>query len=247
MNKNISTFINKHKDMINNNDWEMLYAKANDKLNFSDIGKLTLILLSADINPLDYLDYIPKFYLAYTNISKFDIPNNIKKIGEYAFSGCISLTSITIPNSVTSIGDYAFYNCIDLTSVNMPDSVTNIEKEAFSHCISLTSIKIPDSVTSIGHRAFHDCINLISITIGNNVTSIGSYAFNNCSKLTSIKIPNSVKSIGDDAFYKCSHLENIYFNGYVDQWADLESKRQESYGPKYTVHCVDGDYIKEGD
>ena len=201
MNKNISTFINKHKDMINNNDWEMLYAKANDKLNFSDIGKLTLILLSADINPLDYLDYIPKFYLAYTNISKFDIPNNIKKIGEYAFSGCISLTSI----------------------------------------------KIPDSVTSIGHRAFHDCINLISITIGNNVTSIGSYAFNNCSKLTSIKIPNSVKSIGDDAFYKCSHLENIYFNGYVDQWADLESKRQESYGPKYTVHCVDGDYIKEGD
>ena len=30
------------------------------------------------------------------------------RIGDDAFWGCISLTSVTIPDSVTSIGDYAF-------------------------------------------------------------------------------------------------------------------------------------------
>ena len=38
-------------------------------------------------------------------------------IGEYAFSYCTGLTSITIPDSVTSIGNYAFYNCTGLTNI----------------------------------------------------------------------------------------------------------------------------------
>ena len=38
----------------------------------------------------------------------YNIPNTVTSIGNGAFSGCASLTSVTIPDSVTSIGDSAF-------------------------------------------------------------------------------------------------------------------------------------------
>ena len=68
------------------------------------------------------------------------IPNSVTSIGEWAFYGCSSMTSVTIPNSVTSIGQGAFYGCSSMTSVTIPNSVTSIGNNAFSYCTSLTSI-----------------------------------------------------------------------------------------------------------
>ena len=82
------------------------------------------------------------------------IPNSVTSIGNYAFSGCSSLTSITIPNSVTSIGNDAFYGCSSITSITIPESVTSIGNFAFFNCSSLTSISIPNNLTSIGRAAF---------------------------------------------------------------------------------------------
>ena len=45
------------------------------------------------------------------------IPDSVTTIGDYAFSSCKGLTSITILNSVTTIGNYAFKGCSALTSI----------------------------------------------------------------------------------------------------------------------------------
>ena len=84
-------------------------------------------------------------------------------IGEYAFSCCDELTSVTIPNGVTSIGNGAFRYCYKLISANIPNSVTYIGQESFSQC-ALTFVTIPNSVTKIGKEAF----------IGNNLNCIYS-------------------------------------------------------------------------
>ena len=62
-----------------------------------------------------------------TNSTK-SIPEGVTSIGEDAFAGSDSLTSITIPSSVTSIESCAFYGCDNLTEVTIENK--NIYKEA---------------------------------------------------------------------------------------------------------------------
>ncbi len=142
----------------------------------------------------------------------YSIPDSVTSIGDYAFDGCTSLTSVTIPDSVTSIGNYAFWYCTKLTSVTIPDSVTSIGDAAFKDCRKLTSVTIPDSVTSIGKYAFSFCTSLTSITIPDSVTSIGDCAFYKCTSLTSVTIPDSVTSIGYKAFEDCTSLTSVTFS-----------------------------------
>jgi len=142
-------------------------------------------------------------------LTSITIPNSVTDIGSHAFSSCSSLTSITIPNSVTDIGPSAFSSCKALASVAIGNSVTTLGSSAFSSCKALTSITIPNSVTDIGSHAFSLCSSLASVTIGNSVTTIGNDAFSWCQALASITIPNSVTDIGPSTFYYCSSLTSV--------------------------------------
>ena len=142
-------------------------------------------------------------------IESYIIPDSVTSIGDYAFSGCSSLSNIVIPDSVTDIGKCAFSHCSSLSNIVIPDSVTSIGNDAFLRCSSLSNIVISDSVTSIGNGAFLGCSSLSNIVIPDSVTSIGNDAFSDCSSLSSIVIPDSVTDIGNDAFSHCSYLSNI--------------------------------------
>ena len=144
-----------------------------------------------------------------TSFDELQYFTGLESIGDYEFSGCSSLSSITIPNSVTNIGRNAFTKCSGLTSFVIPNSVTDIGMWAFSSCSSLTSINIPSSVISMGEHVFSGCSGLISVTIPNSLTSINSCVFWGCNGLTSITIPNSVTNIEQSAFQGCSGLTSI--------------------------------------
>ena len=158
---------------------------------------------------------------------------SVTAIGDNAFSGCSSLTSIKIPNSVTEIGHYAFEDCSGLTSVTIPNSVSSIGGGAFYNTPwynsqpdglvyaglvaykykgsmqSGTSIVIKDGTLSVTGSCFRGCNGLTSVTIPNSVTSIGGYAFEECGDLTSVTIPNSVTTINSGTFQDCSGLTSV--------------------------------------
>ena len=149
----------------------------------------------------------------------FTIPNSVTSIGDYAFNGRKSRTSITIPNSVTSIGMMAFGNCSLLQEITIPDSIMSIGWGAFSGCSSLKKITIPNSVTSIGKMAFSDCAYLTSIVVAEDNTVYDSR--DNCNAIIktdtnaiicgcqNTTIPNSITSIESSAFSGCSSLTSI--------------------------------------
>ena len=145
-----------------------------------------------------------------TSLTSVTVPEGVTTIGERAFNGCSSLKSVTLPESVKTIGGRAFYACTSLTQVNIPDGVSSIAIETFYQCSSLENIIIPDSVTHIGYYAFQYCNALKNVTIGNNVKTIASYAFDWCEALQSITIPESVTSIGYGGFRYCTSLKHVY-------------------------------------
>ncbi len=154
-------------------------------------------------------NYISGNLVLPSNPKDGDVEYTLIEIGDYSFSTCYGLTSVTIPNSVTSIGEWAFFDCRGLTSVIIPNSVTSIGSSAFYGCSGITSVTIGNSVTSIGERAFKGCSSLTSVTIPNSVTSIGRYAFNYCSSLTSVTIPNSLSELSEGVFCENPALKTV--------------------------------------
>ena len=137
------------------------------------------------------------------------ITYSVTSIGDNAFYGCTSLTSISIPEGVTCIGEVAFAYCTSLTSIYIPESVTSIKRAAFGSCEALTSISLTEGLTSIGSSAFACCEALTSISLPESVTSIGDFSFGECTSLTSISIPKDVTSIGYEVLVACSSLTSI--------------------------------------
>ena len=144
---------------------------------------------------------------------------SVTNIGNFAFSGCDSITNIVIPDTITSIGWGAFEECINLTNIFIPYSVTDIGNLVFSGCNNLESI-----IVEKGNPIYHSTENCLirtankTLTVGcknsvipndGSVTRIGHHAFYNCNALTSIVIPDCITSIGDAAFYDCEGLTNI--------------------------------------
>ena len=152
---------------------------------------------------------------------------------------------VTIPAGVTSIGDFAFSGCTSLTSITIPDSVKIISQSAFSSCTSLTSITIPESVTSIEYHAFQGCTGLTSIMVLRDTPPFGDDKMfedtNNCPILVPAERVDAYKT----ALYWSDYADRILAIGTpqaIDlglpsglKWAsfNLGATKPEEYGDYY--------------
>ena len=104
---------------------------------------------------------------------------NYESYGAPWYGFCSQVKTVVIENGVTSIGDYAFTGCTSLTGVTIPDRVVRIGGGAF-WATRLTSVTIPSSVTSIGSAAFGMCGVLTDIYYGGSgvdwLAAGGAYA-----------------------------------------------------------------------
>lgn len=104
----------------------------------------------------------PYFYYRYREgssegVRKLYVDEN-DVLGDYMFSGCSALTSLTLPSNVTKIGNYAFQYLVTLTSLIIPSSVTEIGWYAFENCRGLTSIYVyAEDIYTSGLVAFAGC------------------------------------------------------------------------------------------
>lgn len=174
--------------------------RGNDVLTDSD----TVLYINGEPVPKnrivipDDVTRIGNYAFAYsTYAGDVTIPDNVTSIGNYAFTYCQSITSVVIPDSVTSIGQYAFNRCIKLTNVDIGNNVTSIGNSAFYYCSALTSVIIPDSVTTLGGNVLQYCTALTSVTFGSGITTMGSSVLSYTAKVSSITFKEGMTVIGD--------------------------------------------------
>ena len=150
------------------------------------------------------------------------------------------ITEYIIPEGVTSIGEYAFYGCSSLSSVIVPEGVTSIGEYAFRNCSGLTSITIPNSVTSIGSYALWDCSSL-KMVISKISTPFGiGGAFNDVStNQATLVVPkdsrdNYMNVYGwNDFAFIYEEGETMYDWEQVDEQGVKYTLRQDEDGSKY--------------
>lgn len=184
----------------------------------------------------------------YDGLISLIIPNNVRYIGEFAFTGyeCKNLKKIFIGNGVEEVRPDAFGNNANLTDVTISEGVKVIGEQMFAGCSSLKEVTIPNSVEEIRHRAFsvfYDgsypdgpaCTSLTTVTIGSGVKKIEEDAFSGCKALTDITCLATTPPTLEDVncFDEDNYTEAIL---YVPKGFELSYMK--AYGWKKFIHIV---------
>lgn len=138
-----------------------------------------------------------------------NVPNDVVRIGDKAFSSCQKLVTLSLPNGLREIGNESFSWCDQLREIKLPSGLTNIAERAFYFCRGLESISFPSNLTQLGEGAFSACVNLKEVEVPSGVTLICKSVFLGCSKLNSLFLPAGLIGIDNSAFSGCIDLDSL--------------------------------------
>ena len=173
------------------------------------------------------------------SLTNIMIPSSVTSIDNDAFIYCSGLITIEVSaeNSVySSAGNCLIENKSGALILGCKNSaipkdgrVKRIADCAFLGCYGLKNIAIPSSVGNIGQYAFGNCLELEHVIINEGVAWLSVSAFNGCAKLVDIIIPSSTETIASGAFTGCVELKNVFYNGTVTQWDEVDISFHNEY------------------
>lgn len=152
----------------------------------------------------------------------------IEKIGDFAFYGCQSLSSVRLVETLNYIGCYAFADCTNMKTAVIEDSGVDRLEGTFMGCTKLEKVTIGtwkdfvDADTNVRLQDIEDPTTGALLDGGyvSSIHEIGQNTFGNCIALTDVEYTSAISDIdciGNYAFDRCRKLSEISLPAYLDE------------------------------
>ena len=171
------------------------------------------------------------------NVKTADL-QGVKTLGAEAFRNCLYLESVNMP-ALTSAGEYVFSGCKRLITVTFGENFTEIPNYMFAKkfnvstncCIALETVNLTH-IKKIGTGAFYGCEKL-NVTFGDKLETIGGDAFIDCAITGEVSLPATLKSVGASAFSGNEGITAIKYAGTLTQWEAVANYGMIKHGVDY--------------
>lgn len=196
------------------------------------------------------------------------LPDNLKKIGRYAFRGTSLCHDIVLPEGLTYVGEHAFDNTDfngngfgyssggiwytnTIHRISLPSTLKHIGTSAFAGCPIEQELSFPDKMEYLGEAVFESCKRITGeLRIPQNLTTIGRKCFyENIGLKGNLDIPASVTEVGVGAFARTGFSSLILHEGlktiraaaFSGIWVLYETQLEETNGDN--LYPFDGDLV----
>ncbi|HEM6288875.1 TPA: leucine-rich repeat protein [Streptococcus suis] len=159
------------------------------------------------------------------SMTRLELPDSLETIGNHAFGGIDTLTSVNIPKNLV-VADQAFAGSRNLT--HLRNNVEGIRiPDGMLESTGIATFIVPEGITEIGKYALRDnkttdkdsafessssepvkWAGLTNVILPSTLTKIDSRTFESTS-IKFIDIPNGVSEIGEGAFRFSPELETV--------------------------------------
>ncbi|MGU8019769.1 leucine-rich repeat protein [Streptococcus suis] len=159
------------------------------------------------------------------SMTRLELPDSLETIGNHAFGGINTLTSVNIPKNLV-VADQAFAGSRNLT--HLRNNVEGIRiPDGMLESTGIATFIVPEGITEIGKYALRDnkttdkdsafgssssepnkWAGLTNVILPSTLTKIDSRTFESTS-IKFIDIPNGVSEIGEGAFRFSPELETV--------------------------------------
>ena len=256
---------------INNDDFEFLFSNLTflEALNLKEVKTVNCQIennMESDVIPdTAFCKQYPTRSLSTLKFIVF--PDNLKKIGKYAFRGTSLCHDIILPEGLIYVGEHAFDNTgvngsmgygsegiwytNTIHRISLPSTLKHIGTSAFAGCSIEQELSFPEEIEYLGEAAFESCKKITGeLRIPQNLTTIGRKCFyENINLRGTLDLPASVTEVGIGAFARTGFSSLILHEGlktiraaaFSGIWVLYETQLQETNGDD--VYPFDGDIV----